>query len=155
MKDLEKIINNLIERIEVIESKINVLVEPKIKPAIINGSDNKVVRDKTKYMYNGVIYSKNRLVLAVVSDYVLQNPKIKFEELNMVFDKSLQGSLGVVRLFLEIKNHTDASKRFFTNDLISLYSGEKVVVCTQWGSFNIGRFLLRAESLNFTITKLQ
>ena len=51
-------------------------------------------RDKTKYMFEGKVYPKNRLVLAIIKKYVEQNNP-SYEQLNNVFDKSLQGSLKV------------------------------------------------------------
>jgi hypothetical protein len=153
MENIKELINNLIARIEILEGKVNDLSKSTITPNI-NNETSKFIRDKTKYMYNGVVYSKNRLVLAIITDYVLQNPKKNYQNLSIIFDKSFQGSLGVVRLFSEIKNRKDAAKRFFTNDIIKLDSGEEVVVCTQWGAFNINRFITLASSLNFSITKL-
>jgi 5-methylcytosine-specific restriction protein B len=72
--------------------------------------------------------------------------------LSSVFDKSLQGSLGVVELFDVAQKTTDASKRFFMKeeDVLTL-SDTKVVVCTQWGIFNIVKFVKRAQSLGFNI----
>jgi len=108
-------------------------------------------RDKTKYMFQGKVYAKNRLVLAIIKNYVEQhNPT--YEELSKVFDKSLQGSLGVVELYSEAVKISDASKRFFLKDedIIDL-SNAKVVVCTQWGIFNIVKFIKQAKSLGFNI----
>lgn len=108
-------------------------------------------RDKTKYMFEGKILAKNRLVLAVIKNYVKDhNPT--FEELAKVFDKSLQGSLGVVELYSNAIKISDASKRFFLKDedVIDL-SNAKAVVCTQWGIFNIVKFIKQAKALGFNI----
>jgi len=102
-------------------------------------------------MFQGKVYAKNRLVLAIIKNYVEQhNPT--YEELSKVFDKSLQGSLGVVELYSEAVKISDASKRFFLKDedIIDL-SNAKVVVCTQWGIFNIVKFIKQAKSLGFNI----
>lgn len=150
-----EIIKNLTKRIELLEDKVTFLTQPKTKKAVSNKADSSiVVRDKTRYMFNGKVYPKNKLVLAVVSQYVKQNPKTGFNNLSTVFDKSLQGSLGVVRLYEEIKTRNDANKRFFTNNIIKLHSGQEVVVCTQWGVFNIDQFILRAKSLDFNIATI-
>ena len=53
-------------------------------------------RDKTRYMFNGNIYLKNKLVLTVLQDYVSKNTQCTCAELKSTFDKSLQGSIGVV-----------------------------------------------------------
>ncbi len=108
-------------------------------------------RDKTKYMFAGKVYAKNRLVLAIISDYVSRhNPT--FVELSSVFDKSLQGSLGVVKRYEEAQQISDASKRFFMKDedVVDLVDG-KAVVCTQWGIFNIVKFIKQAQSLGYKV----
>ena len=108
-------------------------------------------RDKTKYMFEGKIYPKNRLVLAIIKTYV-KNNNPSYEELNNVFDKSLQGSLKVVELYENALNISDGSKRYFMKeDDILILNNQKVVVCTQWGIFNIVKFIKLAKSLNFDI----
>lgn len=152
MKELLSAIENLTKRIELLEEKVAFLTPVKTKTiANTKQSTEKIVRDKTRYMFNGKVYPKNKLVLAVVQEYVKQNPQVSYEKLSTVFDKSLQGSLGVVRLYEEVKTRNDVSKRFFTKNIIKLSSGQEVVVCTQWGVFNIDQFILRAKSLDFNI----
>jgi thioredoxin reductase len=102
-------------------------------------------------MFEGKVYPKNRLVLSIIKEYVnRQNPS--FEELSKVFDKSLQGSLGVVTLYDDAIKISDAAKRFFLKeeDGITL-KDKKVVVCTQWGIFNIVKFIKQAQTLGFNI----
>ena len=108
-------------------------------------------RDKTKYMFEGKIYPKNRLVLAIIKRYAEQNNPT-YEELNNVFDKSLQGSLKVVELYTEALKISDAAKRYFLKeeDVLTLHN-QRVVVCTQWGIFNIVKFIKVANNLNFNI----
>lgn len=118
--------------------------EPLSKPKIQN-------RDKTKYMFEGKVYAKNRLVLAVIRDYVSRhNPT--FAELCNVFDKSLQGSLGVVKHYEEAQDISDSAKRFFMKPEDVLYLKDaKVVVCTQWGIFNIVKFIKQAQALGYRV----
>ena len=108
-------------------------------------------RDKTKYMFEGKVYPKNRLVLAIIKKYVKQNNPT-FKELSEVFDKSLQGSLGVVELYDDAAKVSDAQKRYFMKDEdVLTLQNQKVVVCTQWGIFNIVKFVKRAQALQFAI----
>ena len=108
-------------------------------------------RDKTKYIFEGKVYPKNRLVLAIIKKYVEQN-STDYEKLNDVFDKSLQGSLKVVELYDNAIKISDGPKRYFMKESDILYLGEqKVVVCTQWGIFNIVKFIKQAQLLNFNI----
>ena len=112
-------------------------------------------RDTSRYIYNGKIYPKNRLVFAIIYDYAKTNTPT-FAELQNTFDKSLQGSLNVVEDFEIAKQIKDYSKRYFSkpDDLIELQDGTTAVVCTQWGIFNIPRFIKVAQSLGYNIQKI-
>ena len=137
-----KILQKRIEELEKIVYKQNQPTKVESEPSN---------RDKTKYMFEGKVYPKNRLVLAIIKKYIKQN-QLNYNELSQVFDKSLQGSLGVVELYRNAIKVSDAAKRYFMKDEDILYLGqEKVVVCTQWGIFNIVKFVKRAESLGFDI----
>ena len=109
-------------------------------------------RDTTRYMFAGNVYLKNRLVLAVVQSYVDQNPRITRRELKRVFDKSLQGSIGVVEDKEIAEQRNEYFVRFFTkpNEVIHLIDGD-MFVCSQWGILNIPNLIKRAEQLGFKI----
>lgn len=117
-------------------------------------SNNK--KDTTRYMFNGNVYLKNRLVLAVVQKYVSQNNAVTIRELIEAFPKSLQGSIGVIMNCEDAFNRFDYSKRFFarSDEIIHLVDGD-VMVCTQWGIGNIDNFIRRAEQLGYTITAIK
>lgn len=137
---------NLKQRVEELEKLLLVkTAQPKTPDNLISN------RDKTKYMFEGKVYPKNRLVLAIIKQYATKNNS-SFKDLSEVFDKSLQGSLGVVELYENAIKTSDATKRYFLKeeDVLNL-SGEKVVVCTQWGIFNIVKFVKRAQALGFNI----
>ena len=112
-------------------------------------------RDKTRYMFNGNIYLKNKLVLAIVKDYVAKNDTISCIELQKIFDKSLQGSIGVVEHELIAKERKDCSVRFFdkADEIIRLADGN-MMVCSQWGILNISNFIKRAEQLGYKIEQI-
>ena len=137
-------IENLKKRIEYLES---IVLNKKQKPAGERLSN----RDKTKYMFEGKVYAKNRLVLAIVKKFVEDNNPT-CDQLFSVFDKSLQGSLGVVEVYENAIKISDASKRFFLkeDDIIKLKDA-RVAVCTQWGIFNIVKFIKQAQSLGYNI----
>lgn len=111
-------------------------------------------RDSTKYIFNGVLYKKNRLVLAVVQKYVQdRRGNITCDDLKAVFPKYLQGSLGVVeKKEIACQRGVDYERRYFTapQEVIKLSDGE-MYVCSQWGIFNLPQFLNRAEQLGFDI----
>ena len=112
-------------------------------------------RDKTRYMFNGNVYLKNKLVWAVVKDYVSVNPTITCDELKVVFDKSLQGSIGVVEYEWTAKQRKDCQVRFFSKEeeILRLVDGN-MLVCSQWGILNISNFIKRAEQLGYTIEQI-
>lgn len=113
-------------------------------------------RDTTRYLYEGYIYSKNRLVLAIVKAYVAKNNSITRQQLKQVFDKSLQGSIGVVENVEIAKLRPDYQVRFFAkpDEIVRVSDGE-MFVCTQWGIGNILNFIKRAEQLGFEIEPIK
>lgn len=146
--DYELEILNLKRRIEELEK---VILKNEENAIHSSKSIQSSARDKTKYMFDGKVYAKNRLVLAIIKEYVEQNNPT-FAQLSSVFDKSLQGSLGVVKLYADAKAVSDSAKRFFMKDEdVILLSDAKVVVCTQWGIFNITKFIKQAKALGFAV----
>ena len=113
-------------------------------------------RDTTKYMWEGNVYLKNRLVLAIVRDYAAKHPGITRRQLKTVFDKTLQGSIGVVEDEDTAKLRNDCDKRFFAkpDEVLTLADGN-MYVCTQWGILNIPRFLARARELGYDIKEIR
>ena len=112
-------------------------------------------RDKTRYMFNGNIYLKNKLVLAVVKDYVSKNIQVTCDELKSIFTKSLQGSIGVVEEENIAKQRKDFNVRFFCkeDEILRLLDGN-MLVCSQWGILNISNFIKRAEQLGYIIEQI-
>ena len=144
--NIELEILELRKRVEKLEQMLKV-------PSKIEDSKPKD-RDKTRYMFENKVLAKNRLVLSVVSKYVKDfNPT--YEELIKVFDKSLQGSRGVVELEGNAKRVSDAKKRYFMDKPIYLKDGNIVVVCTQWGAFNIYKFIVQASSLGYKVEEVK
>jgi len=118
----------------------------KIKP-IIEGIN---VKDYSKYEFEGNIYNKRRLVLAVVKSYVDKNPDITYAELLKIFPDELNDkkTLGVIRKISEINDNT----RYFTSEAIKLADAE-VAICNQWGKLNISIFIDKAKENGMRITK--
>lgn len=117
-------------------------------------------RDFSKYNFNGKTYGKSRLVLAVVRQYVEDYQPSTLEELKVAFPDDLQGSLGVVRDINDVSDKykgIGGVKRYFVNEdeTIHLSSGEKVVVCTQFGAENAERFIEHViNTLGYIIQKV-
>lgn len=141
------------KEVEELKNNRNTIENVLPKKPIID--DKPQQRDKTRYMFNGNVYLKNRLVLAIVKDYVSDNPTITSGELKMIFDKSLQGSIGVVENEIIAKQRKDYQVRFFArgDEIIKLKDGN-MLVCSQWGILNIPNFIKRAEQLGYTIEQI-
>jgi hypothetical protein len=111
-------------------------------------------RDTTKYLFNGNIYKKNGLVLAVLKAYVADNPGVSYQDLQIQFPRELQGSKGVFNnesYALEEFKRTSHKRHFLDpNDLIRL-ADCTVAVSTQWGIENINNFVQQANSLGYTV----
>ena len=102
-----------------------------------------------------MVYSKNRLVLAIVKDYT-QNNRVSFKELSEAFHPSLQGSIGVVEKVETAPKRQDYQVRFFTaEDDILCLTDSNAYVCNQWGILNIPRFLSRAKELGYHIQEIK
>ena len=109
-----------------------------------------MAKDKTIYIFNGNTYGKGRLVLAVIEQYVCDNPGISKEELEERFPTVLQGSIGVFSSIEEAEEKYK-SKRHFVKSPIKL-SNATIAVCSQWGIGNIELFLqLVTGVLGYTI----
>lgn len=107
--------------------------------------------DYSQYCFEGKIYGKGRLVLAVVKAYVRDNPYITYTELENVFYKKLQGSHGVISIPNSARNRVqDPEKRYYTDDPIYL-KDMPIWVCSQWGIGNINNFIDKAKFLGYKI----
>lgn len=73
-------------------------------------------RDLSKYQFNGQKFSKNRLVLAVVKEYVAKHQPT-FTQLNEAFPINVRGRKGIFCTEQEFnekfKSSSDIEKRYF------------------------------------------
>ena len=157
--EYNELILYMLNRIVKLEKEVELLKKEE-KPSVVIPNETFVEerptqRDKTRYMFNGNVYLKNKLVLAVVKDYISKNQSITCNELKKVFDKSLQGSIGVVEYEYIAKQRKDYQIRFFEkeNEILRLTDGN-MLVCSQWGILNISNFIKRAEQLGYEIEQI-
>jgi len=118
------------------------------------GTSAKRKRDKTKYLFEGSLYSKNRLVLAVIQKYVSDHSDLNFKELQSVFPKSIQGSTGVFNEegFVKEKYSGKQNQRHFVKpDEVIALTNCNVVVCTEWGIGNLNDFLNKLNELGYEV----
>ena len=125
------------------------LVTERIETEIEKATESK---DYTQYIFNGKEYGKNRLVLAVIKEYV-KDKNVTLEELQKIFDKKIQGGFGVIEEYVNAEElyKTTGYKRHFLDDEINLDNGQKIVICSQWGKGNIVNFIDKAKELGFVI----
>lgn len=114
-------------------------------------------RDYTKYNFNNETYGKGRLVLAVITEFIKQNPAITFEQLKIQFPDKLQGSLGVIEETSFLDDNKSKSNRFFTkpNEILTLQNENKsVIVCSDWGLNTKGFVEYARERFGFEIEEV-
>lgn len=150
-----------IERIEKLENMVSRLSKALAEMKLMSQGRQSVPqnhevyeakRDTTRYRYNGNLYCKRNLVLAVVKDYVRKNNIVSFSDVQSAFPDSVQGSLGVVRSVADAERYADATSRFFfgDDDVIALDEGV-YVVCKEWTLKNIQRFIGRLQELDVSV----
>ena len=111
-------------------------------------------KDKTKYKFNDIVVGKGRLVLAILTNYVKDNPEVTYSELENTFSKSLQGSNGVFstqRYAEEIYAKTSNRRHFLKPEEIIKLSDSNIAVSNQWGVGNIDGFVNRAKELGYNV----
>ncbi len=157
----DRIILELMDRVAALEEEVAALKSQKVASDVLpttHATEGRTYtgRDKTKYMLNGIRYGKNRLALAIVSEYCKTVPNVTATTLMATFDRSLQGSLGVIRTLTDVKNsYEDYERRFFCQPGEVIHTQtEDCVVCTQWGIANIGNIIARAKELGINITTI-
>ena len=116
-------------------------------------------KDFTKYNFNGKIYTKGRLVLAIVGKYVALHPQTTFEELKTIFPDKLQSKTSIqfskIQVVFEKIDVIEMSeqKRFFMHELIDL-TDSAIAVSKEWNKENIRNFNSKAKRIGFEILEI-
>ena len=109
-------------------------------------------KDYTKYDFDGATnLPKNRLVRAVIAKYVQDNQGITLKDLQDVFPKKLQGLKDCVIDADEAK--MPSNNGYYFNELITLENGHKIAISNWWDKYNLLKFITKAESLGYKISK--
>lgn len=139
MNELEMKIFDLEKRVRLLEN----MISSQDKTQIQQVAENTNTRIE-KYSFDGNIYKKSRLVLAVITEYVKKHPGISESELEQAFPGSAfkLTTYGCVRnVDLISPNYKDGPvKRYYIDEAIVLNDGTKMAVCNQWGG-NIKLFI--------------
>ena len=111
---------------------------------------SKLGKDYTKYKWNGKVYAKNQLVLAVVKDYASRKAVANLDKLKEAFPKNLTGKIFEVVTTLQEANAKDA-RRWYVQPENQIQVGDDiVVVCNQWNKNNIKTFISHVKGLDDT-----
>lgn len=127
------------------------------KKAVEQRSNRESNKDFTKYQFNGDIYNKRKLVLAVISFWIEKNQPDNFQTLLEAFPNNTRKS----GLFVkhgdakEIYNKNKIYRHFLGDDeLIHFNDGNVYAISNQWGKANIERFLKQTRFLGIEITEI-
>ena len=133
INELERKIFELEKKVKALEGESSAANPPYVNCAA-PGEDKASTRTE-RYSFDGEVYKKNRLVLAVVNKYVKDNPGITAEELAEAFPaREFKSSYPCVKVAnLVTLKQREPVKRYFVDEPISLADGTEVAVCTQWG----------------------
>jgi len=108
-----------------------------------------MAKDYTKYEFDGNVYTKGRLVLVLVKEYVSKHEGLSKEGLLEVFPQSLQGSIGVISSIEEAEGKYKG-QRHFIKDPIRL-SNATVAVCNQWDLESIEKFIAVVTNMGYNV----
>ena len=110
-------------------------------------------KDISKVYFDGNAYNKCKFVLALVRQYVEDNPNIKLDELKKAFPDKLNARYGVVQKEEYAKEKNQRYRRFFSkpDQLIRLKDNTIVSVCSDFGKINIVPVIKRGIQLGYNI----
>jgi hypothetical protein len=111
-------------------------------------------KDYGKYIFDGAIYGKSKLVFAVVKKYMQDNPNATYLDLLQVFPDRLQPRFGVIRPLEDARDKSRKQKRFYIDGEYVLKTGDgiKIAVNREFGIHNISDFLGAAKLLGYNIS---
>ena len=113
-------------------------------------------RDNSKYDFGeqkGL--PKGKLVLALVGQYVKDNPKTTLAKVQEVFDsEKIQPRYGVAEEISKAKKHTknDRDRYFLKAEDIIKVGNQKAAVTNQWGADSLKPILAIAKNLGYKVT---
>ena len=112
-------------------------------------------RQRRSFAFNGRTYPLRGLALAVVNDYVSQNPDVTFEQLRQIFDIRLNfDRKPLIRRLNEVTQSEREHKRVFLDSPIRLHNDE-VYVSSQWSyDVDFPRFQEILNNLDYQVQEL-
>ncbi len=114
-------------------------------------------KDYTKYRFNGEVYNKRKLVLAVVQEWISSNRPGTLPELLTAFPQELRSG-GVFILATEAKviYERQGRRRHFLEDdeIVTFPDSTQYAVSNQWNKEWTDNFISQAEILGFEIEEI-
>lgn len=114
-------------------------------------------KDLTKYKFDGQVFNKRKLVLAVVLYWIDKNKPDNFENLLIAFPQETRKS-GLFEDYTTAKDIYDKQKiyRHFLgeDELIKFADGSVYAISNQWGKGNLEKFINRARELGHEIDEV-
>jgi hypothetical protein len=115
-------------------------------------------RDQTRYEFQGVLYNKRKLVLAIVQQYLILNSHTTLQELKEIFPESLHSNHSFIELkdkAQQIFDNTGHKRHFLNeNEILQTIDGFQIAICNQWGIHNMDGILKVALALGYQINKV-
>jgi hypothetical protein len=114
-------------------------------------------RDYTKYRFNGDVYNKRKLVLAVVQEWISKNKPGTMSELLLAFPQELRpGGIFVPLAEAEAKYKRQGRRRHFLEDdeIIRFPDSTQYAISNQWSKEWIDDFISQAGELGFEIEEI-
>lgn len=113
-------------------------------------------KDYTQYLYKGMSYSKRKLVLQIIHDWVQNKQPHDIQELKSAFPEKIKSSAGP--LFVPLKEARDIYERhkkerhFLKDDeIIKFPDGTEYAISNQWSIDSIRPFIEQAKEYGFEI----
>jgi hypothetical protein len=114
-------------------------------------------RDYTKYQFNGDVYNKRKLVLAVVQEWVSTNKPRNLSDLLAAFPQELRrGGVFAPLLEAEAIYERQGRRRHFLEDdeIVTFPDSTQYAISNQWSKEWTDNFISRAEELGFEIDEI-
>jgi hypothetical protein len=114
-------------------------------------------RDYTKYRFDGEVYNKRRLALAVVQHWIIKNNPRNLSELLEAFPQEIRGGGFFAPVQeAEAKYKRQGRPRHFLadEDIIKFPDSTQYAISNQWTKDSIDRLIAQAEFIDYTIKEI-
>ena len=156
LNKIATIINNDDQLGEIVEATIELSAVTNLK-AFDSAPKKQQQRDTTKFSFEGKIYSKTPLALAVVTRYINDHNGVTLSELHDIFELSCFVKRGKRKNYIDLLDDAmeivqrTGHKRHYIDSPITLADGTQIAVSNQWTIDWIQEFIVLARKLGYII----